>query len=77
MKSIRECIYPQEYGREAELPCFDVRIQRIMPTAGTSRRVTKREPEDDRDNDNAESESKPAPPSPLPSGTGRLVDKAV
>jgi hypothetical protein len=52
-------------------------IQRIMPTTGTSQRVTKRKPEDDRDIDEALNESNPALPSPHPSGTGRLVDKTV
>jgi len=52
-------------------------IPSIMPTAGTSWRVTKRKPEDDRDTDDARTKSNHASPSPHPPGTGRLVDKAV
>jgi hypothetical protein len=52
-------------------------IQRIMPTTGPSRRVTKRDPEDERDTDNARTKSDHASPSPQPPGTGRLVDKAI
>jgi hypothetical protein len=52
-------------------------IQSIMPTTGTSRRATKRKPEDDRNTDNARTKSNHASSSPHPSGTGRLVDKAV
>jgi hypothetical protein len=57
-------------------------IQSIMPTTGTSRRLTKHKPEDDRDSDNARTESQNASsdvasPSPRPPNTGRLVDKAV
>jgi hypothetical protein len=52
-------------------------IQSIMPTTGTSRRVTKRKPEDDRNTDDGRIKSDHASPSPHPLGTGRLVDKAV
>jgi hypothetical protein len=57
-------------------------IPSIMPTAGTSRRLTKRKPEDDRDSDNVRTESQnassdAASPSLRPPNTGRLVDKAV
>jgi hypothetical protein len=51
-------------------------IQRIMPTTGASRRLTKRQPENDRDTDDdpIEPDASPAPPTP---GTGKLIDKAV
>jgi hypothetical protein len=53
-------------------------IQSIMPTMGTSRRVTRRNPDHDRNTGDASSQSNDAPPlSPPPAGTGRLVDKAV
>ena len=51
-------------------------IQRILPTTGTSRRITKRNPEDDRDTE-AGTQSKDESPLPHPPGTGSLVDKAV
>jgi hypothetical protein len=50
-------------------------IQRIMPTTGTSRRVTKRKPEKDPDTDDTPTNSNHA--SPTTHGTGSLVDKAV
>jgi hypothetical protein len=52
-------------------------IPSIMPTTGTSRRLTKRKPEDDRDPDDARAKSHDASPSPPLPGIGRLVDKAV
>jgi hypothetical protein len=52
-------------------------IQRILPTTGTSRRVTKHRPEDDRNTDDGRSESNHASPAVHPPGTGRFVDKAV
>jgi hypothetical protein len=51
-------------------------VQRILPTTGASRRLAKRQPENDRDRDDAPTEPD-ASPSPLPPGTGKLVDKAV
>jgi hypothetical protein len=50
-------------------------VPRIMPTTGASRRVTKRQPENDRDTENALTEPNHLSPSPNPPGTGRLVDK--
>jgi hypothetical protein len=52
-------------------------IQRIVPTTGTSWRVTKRKPEDGHDTDDTQSKPNHASPSPQPSGIGKLVDKAV
>jgi hypothetical protein len=52
-------------------------VQSITPTAGTSRRVTKRKPGDERYTDNAGIKPDHAPPSSHPPGTGRLVDKSV
>ena len=60
-----------------QLGISSIGIPRILPTTGASRRVSKRQPENDRDSEDAPSESNPAAPSPRPPGIGRLVDKAV
>jgi hypothetical protein len=52
-------------------------IQSIVPTTGTSRRVTKRQPDEDRSTDDARTKSDQESPSPHPPSIGRLVDKAV
>jgi hypothetical protein len=52
-------------------------IRSIMPTTGTSRRVTKLQPNEDRSTDNGRNKSDQETPSPHPPGTGALVDKAV
>ena len=60
-----------------QLGISSIGVPRILPTTGASRRVTKRQPENDRDVEDARNESNPAAQSPHPPGTGRLVDKAV
>jgi hypothetical protein len=52
-------------------------IQSIVPTTGTSRRVTKRQPDEDRSTDDARTKSDQESPSPHPPTTGKLVDKTV
>jgi hypothetical protein len=52
-------------------------IRSIMPTTGASRRVSKRQSDEDRSSDNARTKSDQESPSPHPPSTGRLVDKAV
>jgi hypothetical protein len=52
-------------------------VRSIMPTTRASRRVAKREPEDQRNADDARIESDDGSPSPHPPGTGTLVDKVV
>jgi hypothetical protein len=59
-----------------QLSISSIGVQRILPTTGASRRLAKRQPENDRDRDDAPTEPD-ASPSPLPPGTGKLVDKAV
>jgi len=60
-----------------QLGISSIGVPRIMPTTGASRRVTKRQPENDRDTDDGRTEPNHTSPSPHPPGTGRLVDKAV
>jgi hypothetical protein len=52
-------------------------IQSIVPTTGTSRRVTKRQPDEDRSTDDARTESDQESPSPHPPATGKLFDRTV
>ncbi len=59
------------------LAISSIGIPSIMPTADTSRRLTKRKPGDDRDTDDVRAESHDAPLAPPAPGTGKLVDKAV
>jgi len=60
-----------------QLAISSIGIPSIMPTADTSRRLTRRKPADDRDTDDARAESHDASLSPPAPGTGTLVDKAV
>ena len=59
------------------LAISSIGIPSIMPTADTSRRLTKRKPGDDRDADDARAETRDASLAPPAPGTGKLVDKAV
>jgi hypothetical protein len=52
-------------------------IQRIVPTTGPSRRVAKRQPDEDRSTDDARTKSDQESPSPHPPSIGKLVDKTV
>jgi hypothetical protein len=52
-------------------------IQSIVPTTGTSRRVTKRRPDEHRSTDDGRTKSDQKSASTHPPSTGRLVDKAV
>ena len=70
--------------KPAKLPCrvmsaaqdqiafSSIGIQRILPTARTSRRLTKCKPEDDRDTNDARTDFNIASTPPHPSGIGRL-----
>jgi hypothetical protein len=60
-----------------QLGISSIGVPRIMPTTGASRRVARRQPENDRDAGDAQTEPNHGSPSPHPPGTGRLVDKAV
>jgi hypothetical protein len=52
-------------------------VQSIVPTTGSSLRLTRRKPSDDRDTDDAPAKSDQSSQAPTPPGTGKLVDKAV
>jgi hypothetical protein len=52
-------------------------IQSIVRTTGPSRRVTKRQPDEDRSTDDARTKSDQDSPSAHPPATGKLVDKTV
>ncbi len=60
-----------------QIDLSSIGIQSIVPTTGTSRRVTKRQPDEDRSTDDGRTKSDQESPSPHPPATGKLVDKTV